>query len=88
MSLPNVAKQSPAATAAAEPPELPPATFVLSSGFFTVPYIVFSLAEPIANSSQLSLPIIIASSANNLSITVALNKDSKPSKILEEAETL
>jgi hypothetical protein len=47
-----------AATAAAEPPEEPPGTAVLSHGFLTGPKAEFSFDEPIANSSQLSLPSV------------------------------
>jgi hypothetical protein len=45
-----------AATAALEPPEEPPGTAPLSQGLSTLPKALFSLDEPIANSSQLSLP--------------------------------
>ena len=52
-----------AATAAAEPPDEPPGTNLLFTGFRTGPNAEFSLELPIANSSQLSLPMIIASSS-------------------------
>ncbi len=45
-----------AATAAAEPPEDPPGTSFGSHGFFTGPYQLVSLEEPMANSSMLVLP--------------------------------
>ena len=48
----------PAATAAAEPPELPPGMALTSHGFFTAPKAEFSLDEPMANSSILVLPSI------------------------------
>ena len=79
---------SAAATTAAEPPDEPPGTSFSFSGFSTLPYAEFSLEEPIANSSQLQRPIIMASSASKRSTTVALKSDSNPSRILEDAETL
>ena len=48
----------------------------------------FSFALPIANSSQFSEPIIIASSLINLSTTVELYKDLNPLNIFDEAVTL
>ena len=49
----------PAATQAAEPPELPPGTNDFCQGFFTGPKKLVSFDEPIANSSILVFPIII-----------------------------
>ena len=46
----------PAATAAAEPPEDPPGTRPRSQGFRVVLYALFSVEEPIANSSMFVLP--------------------------------
>src|SRR3954447_2144597 len=46
----------PAATAAAEPPELPPGTRPRSHGLSVGPYAEFSVEEPMANSSWLVLP--------------------------------
>jgi hypothetical protein len=60
-----------AATAAAEPPEEPPGTRSVSQGFRTGPKAEFSFEEPIANSSQLVLPMMTAPAALNFSITVA-----------------
>src|SRR5688572_23198632 len=48
-----------AATAAAEPPDDPPGTRLVSHGFRTGPNAEFSFEEPIANSSQFVFPIII-----------------------------
>src|SRR5687768_11522791 len=53
VSEPSAMETIPAATAAAEPPDEPPGTRVGSTGFFVGPYALFSVDEPIANSSQL-----------------------------------
>ena len=53
MSVPSAHGASPAATAAALPPEEPPGTRARSHGLSTGPYAEFSLEEPIANSSWL-----------------------------------
>ena len=71
VSVPVVSGTSPAATAAAEPPDEPPGTRVLSQGFFTGPKYEFSLPEPMANSSQLSLPTQTAPASRTLRTTVA-----------------
>ncbi len=60
-----------AAIAAAEPPEEPPGTASASHGFFTGPKAEFSLAEPIANSSQFTLPSVTMPAALNFWTTVA-----------------
>ena len=72
VSVPNAAKTSPAATAAAEPPEDPPGTRVRSHGFLVCLKPEFSVEEPIANSSRLVLPTLIEPAWFNFSITVAL----------------
>ncbi len=54
-----------AATAAAEPPLDPPGERVTSHGFRTGPYAEFSLDDPIANSSQLVLPMMTAPAASS-----------------------
>ena len=51
------AAQATAATAAAEPPEDPPGTRSRSTGFLVGPYALFSVDDPIANSSMFVLPI-------------------------------
>ena len=63
---------SSAATAAAEPPLEPPGTLSKSQGLRVGPNAEFSVEEPIANSSMLVFPIIIAPASFNLLITVAL----------------
>src|SRR5664279_1646504 len=72
VSLPRLTIQRPACTATAEPPDEPPGTLFSSNAFRTRPYTEFSLVLPIANSSQLQLPIIMASSFNRFSTTVEL----------------
>src|SRR5260370_33811103 len=56
VSVPVAAGTSRAATAAADPPELPPATHSMFHGFLTGPKYEFSFDEPIANSSMLVVP--------------------------------
>jgi hypothetical protein len=60
-----------AATAAAEPPELPPGTHAVFHGLRTAPKYEFSFDEPIASSSRLHLPTTMASSARRRSTTCA-----------------
>jgi hypothetical protein len=62
---------NPACTATAEPPDDPPGTLDSSRAFNTFPYTEFSLVEPIANSSQLQVPIMMASSCKSVSMAVA-----------------
>src|SRR6266702_2420039 len=72
VSEPSATGTIPAATAAAEPPDDPPGTREVSQGFFTGPNAEFSFDDPIANSSQLVLPLITAPAFNSRSIAVAL----------------
>ncbi|MNC44227.1 hypothetical protein D3C75_931270 [compost metagenome] len=63
------------ATAEAEPPDEPPGVSSASEllafqGFFTGPKAEVSLAEPMANSSMLSLPSMTAPSRHRLAVTV------------------
>ena len=71
VSVPVAAGSSRAATAAADPPEEPPGTRDSSQGFFTTFQAEFSLLEPIANSSQLSLPSVTVPAAARRATTVA-----------------
>src|SRR5438552_10825488 len=57
VSVPRAHTASPAATAAAEPPDEPPGTRERSHGLNTGPKAEFSLEEPMANSSQFVLPM-------------------------------
>ncbi len=61
-----------AATAAADPPDDPPGIRSRSHGFRVAPKALFSVDEPMANSSMLVLPTGTASAAISRSITVAL----------------
>src|SRR5687767_6774160 len=88
VSLPRETIHMPACTATADPPEEPPGTLVSSSAFNTFPYTEFSLVEPIANSSQLQLPMIMASSFNNFSVTVAEYREVKFFRMADDAVTV
>src|SRR6185295_12854820 len=90
VSVPVAPRQSPAATAAAEPPDDPPGT----SGTFepwrrqgetTGPKYEDSFDEPMANSSLLSLPSITAPSRQRLAVTVDSYVGVNASRILEHA---
>src|SRR5688572_17580636 len=72
-----------AATAAAEPPEEPPGTRLVSHGFFTGPYQLVPLEEPMANSSMLVLPSVTMPDALSFSTTVASYGDTKLSSMRE-----
>ena len=56
VSVPVAAGTSRAATAAADPPELPPGTYAVFHGLRTGPKYDVSFDEPIAYSSMLVLP--------------------------------
>ena len=71
VSEPSAAGTAPAATRAAEPPDEPPGTRVLSMGWMDRPYAECSVDEPIANSSQFVFPAINAPAALSLVIAVA-----------------
>ena len=71
MSEPSETGASPAATAAAAPPELPPGTRVKSQGFDVGPKAEFSVEEPMANSSMFNRPHGIAPAALSLTVAVA-----------------
>ena len=71
VSLPSASVASPAATAAAEPPLLPPGTRSRSHGLRVGPNAEFSVLLPIANSSQLVLPSRMAPASRSSRTTVA-----------------
>src|SRR6266704_3402348 len=81
VSEPSATGTIPAATAAAEPPDDPPGTREVSQGFFTGPNAEFSFDDPIANSSQLVLPITTAPAAIRRSMTVASYGGTNPSRM-------
>src|SRR6185369_11472224 len=70
VSEPRVATAMSAATAAAEPPDDPPGTRLRSRGFRTGLNAEFSVDDPMANSSQLSLPRTTAPAASNRATAV------------------
>ncbi len=73
VSVPVAAGASRAATATALPPDEPPGMRETSQGFFTGLKAEFSLDEPIAYSSQLSLPRVTVPASASLRTTVASN---------------
>jgi hypothetical protein len=73
VSVPVASGASPAATAAAEPPDEPPGIAAGSHGLRTGPNHECSFDEPIANSSQLVLPRQTAPAAASRSTTAASN---------------
>jgi hypothetical protein len=72
VSVPVAAGTRRAATATAEPPELPPGTSAVFQGFLTGPKYDVSEDEPIANSSMLVLPTSTMPACANFSTTKAL----------------
>src|SRR6185436_235598 len=75
VSVPVAPRQRCAATAAAEPPDDPPGTsaafeFLRRHGDTTGPKNEVSLDDPMANSSLLSLPSMMAPSRQRLAVTV------------------
>ena len=85
--------QERAAIAAAEPPDDPPGVSALPCngpslavhGLVTAPKALVSLAEPIANSSQLILPSMTAPSCHRFSVTVDSYGGTNPLRIAEDA---
>jgi hypothetical protein len=57
VSVPSAHTTSPAATAAADPPDDPPGTVSRFQGFLVGKNAEFSVEEPMANSSQFVFPI-------------------------------
>jgi hypothetical protein len=72
VSVPRAHGASPAATAAALPPDDPPGTRARSHGFRTGPKPEFSFDEPMANSSWFVLPSSGAPAWARRSTTVAV----------------
>ncbi len=74
-------RTTPAATAAAEPPDDPPGTRAGSCGFRAGPKALCSVDEPIANSSMLVLATTTAPAARRRATAVASNGLTYPSRI-------
>src|SRR4029079_3857497 len=83
VSEPSAIGVIPAATAAAEPPDDPPATQRTSRGLRVGPNALFSVDEPIANSSMLVLATTSAPLARSLVIAVASNGLEYPARIFD-----
>src|SRR5450759_729447 len=84
VSEPSATGANPAATAAAEPPEDPPGTRLVSWGFGVGPKAELSVYEPMANSSVLVLPTMTAPASTNRVTTVASYGGRQPSRIRDE----
>src|SRR3989442_11181767 len=82
-SEPSAAGTAPTPARAADPPDEPPGTRVLSSGCSTRPYAECSVDEPIANSSQFVLPAISAPAALSFATAVASYGERYPSRMRE-----
>ena len=85
VSVPRLSGTWPAATLAADPPELPPGTRPRSHGLATGPYAECSVDDPIANSSMFSFPTITAPAARSRSVTCASYGEMYPARIREPA---
>ena len=72
VSDPSAYAASPAATAAAEPPDEPPGTRSSAQGLWVGKKAEFSVEEPIANSSMFVLPSMTAPAPTRRWTTVAL----------------
>src|SRR6476646_1620896 len=72
-----------AATAAADPPEDPPGTHRTSCGFLVGPYALFSVDDPIANSSMFVFATMRAPLEQRRSIAVASKGLTYPLSIFE-----
>src|SRR3954447_22685995 len=84
VSDPKARAAKPAVTAAADPPDDPPGTRVVSSGLRVGPNAEFSVLDPIANSSRLVLPMMIAPAACSRVTIVASYGGFQPSRMREE----
>src|SRR5829696_6311033 len=83
VSVPSDTGASHAATAAADPPDDPPGMRPRSHGLRVVKYALFSVDEPMANSSMFVLPIRTASAAFRRSTTCASYGGTKFWRIFE-----
>src|SRR5256886_10114388 len=87
VSEPRPAGTAPAATSAAEPPDEPPGTRVLSKGCSARPYAECSVEDPIPNSSQLVFPVISAPAALSLATAVAKLKAARSEEHTSELQS-
>src|SRR5205823_14434802 len=85
VSEPSASGTHRAATLAAEPPLDPPGMRSSAHGFLTGPNAEFSFDDPIANSSQFVLPMMIAPAASRRRTTVASKGATKFSRMRDEA---
>src|ERR1039457_1121517 len=72
-----------AATAAAEPPDEPPGILARSHGLRLGPNAEFSVEEPMANSSMLVLPMMIAPACFSRCVIVASYGGAQPARMRE-----
>src|SRR5277367_705427 len=84
VSEPMEAQHIPAASAAADPPDDPPGTRLVSQGLRVVRKALFSVELPMANSSRLVLPRNTAPACSSFLTTVASYGAWKFSSIREE----
>src|SRR3954464_9548238 len=85
VSDPSATGANPAATAAADPPLVPPGMRSSAQGLRTGPNAEFSFEDPIANSSQLVLPTIPAPACSSRATTVASYGGSYCASMRDEA---
>ena len=78
VSVPMASGASYAATAAAEPPDEPPGILVRSHGLWLGPKAEFSVEEPMANSSMLVLPMMIAPACRSRLVTSTRTAGASP----------
>src|SRR5437588_7261392 len=82
VSVPSETGASHAATAAADPPDEPPGTRLRSHGLRVTWKALFSVDEPMANSSMFVLPRSTASAARSRAMTCASYGGTKFARIL------
>src|SRR4051812_34748939 len=84
VSVPVASGASYAATAGDEPPDEPPGILDRSQGLWVVPNALFSVEEPIANSSMLVLPRMTRPASRSRAVMVASYGGRQPSRIFDE----
>src|SRR5688572_19087622 len=87
VSDPSAIGTTPHATAAADPPDDPPGTRSGANGFRVGPNALFSVDDPIANSSKFVLPTSTAPAECSRSTTVAVYGLTYPSRMREPQVT-